>query len=179
MEDKVIDISQNPGLLSGEWMNIIKSFSQSINDLPELKKKALNTAGYILQESIREEFIGKMAAAGRPFKVPATSKGGYKITRPDRLADAVRQNSATSDRVTVFMGGRDPGSPLFIARMYDKDSKQRKTKTYAGQKIKKGRNLGNLTGVNYWNPGVNKGESEAFAAMNRIFENYIKNNLEI
>jgi hypothetical protein len=178
MENKTININQNPSLLSGEWMNLIKSFNECINELPELKRKALNTAGYILQESVRDEFIGKMPAAGRPFKVPATSKGGYKLTKPDRLADAVRQSSATSDHVTVFMGGRDPGSPLFISRMYDSGTKERKTKTYAGKKLKKGRKVGSVSGVHYWDPGINKGEAEAFAAMNRIFDNYIKNILQ-
>lgn len=176
--ETTININNNPSLLTGAWMNIIGSFNQTIQGLPELKRKALNTAGYILQESIRDTFIENMPAAGRPFKVPATSKGGYKITKSDRLADAVRQSSATTDHVTVFMGGRDPGSPLFISRMYDAGTKDRKTKTYARKKITKGRFLGHLSGINYWSPGIIKGEKEAFDAMNRIFDNYIQENFD-
>ena len=162
--------------LEGDWLT--GSFDRMTAELPKLTTKALNTAGYILKEAVRNEFVSRMPAAGRPFKTPATSKGGYKITRNDILADAVRQSSADEAHVTVFMGGRDPGSPLFISRMYNKDSKERFQKTYRGTKLKKGKRLGNLTGVHYWDPGISRGYNEAMGALNRILSSHIKNTFE-
>lgn len=159
--------------LEGDWLN--GSFDRMTAELPQITKKALNTAGYIIKEAVRDEFISRMPAAGRPFKTPATSKGGYKITRNDVLADAVRQSSADEAHVTVFMGGREPGSPLFISRMYNKDSKERKQKTSNGVKLKTLRRLGNLTGVHYWDPGIARGYNEAMSAINRILSSQITN----
>ena len=174
MQDYTVNMSRNPQLLSNAWKGVINGFDKSIDNLGQFKKKALNTAGYILKESVRDEFVRNMPAAGRPFKVPATSKGGYKITKADCLADAVRQSSATTDHVTVFMGGRDPGSPLFISRMYENDTKDRNQRLYAGKKLAKPRFIGHLTGVHYWDNGLIAGEQEAIDAMNRIFESFVE-----
>lgn len=172
MSNLKLDISKNPSSLNLaiEWLN--EPFDEMINGVGEVNRKALNTAAYIIKEKIQEDFIQKMPAAGRPFKVPATSKGGYKITRPDRLADAVRQSSADEYHTKVFMGGRDPGSPLFIARMYDHGSQERYTNTYKKIKLKKKRHVGHIDGVDYWQPGIQSGQQEATNAVNRIFEHY-------
>lgn len=174
-----IDFSKNnaASLLSGAW-NKIDNFDAAAENLPAIQRKALNTAAYIIKDSIKDTFVQKMPAAGRPFKVPATSAGGYKITKSDRLEDAIRQKSATDEHTTIFAGGKEPNSPLFIARMYNRDSKDRYVRTFKGTKLKKRRFVGHLTGVNYWDPGIASGEQEALRAVNNIFYNYTKRMLD-
>ena len=178
MELNISFSGNNPAsLLNGAW-NKINTFNDAVEYLPEVQKKALNTAANILKNSVKETFVQKMPAAGRPFKVPATSKGGYKITRPDPLEEAVLQKSAENGHAKVFMGGREPNSPLFIARMYNVDSKNRYVKTYKGQRLNKKRFVGHLTGKDFWDPGIASGEQEAIRAVNNIFYNYTKRMLE-
>ena len=174
-----IKLSNNnaASLLNNAW-NKIDTFTEAISNVPDLQKKALNTAANILKKSIKDEFVQKMPAAGRPFKVPATSKGGYKILKDTPLEEAVRQNSATETHAKVFMGGREPNSPLFIARMYNKGSKERYVRTFKGRKLLKNRFVGHIDGVDYWDPGIASGEQEAISAVNRIFYNYTKTILE-
>lgn len=166
-------LNGNAGIsINGDWLE--GSFDRMVNELPKITTKALSTAGYILKDAVRDEFISRMPAAGRTFKTPATSKGGYKITRNDVLADAVRQSKADEGHVTVFMGGRESGSPLFISRMYNKDSKERYQRTFKGQKLKTKRRLGSLTGVHYWDPGIARGYNEAMKAINRIISSRLE-----
>lgn len=160
--------------LAGDWLD--GTFDEMLNELPPILKKSLNTAGYILKDSVKKSLATKMPAAARPFKVPATSKNGYKITRPDMLIDAARQSSSDGQHVTVFMGGREPNSPLFIARMYDHDSKDRYVKTKKGIKLKKPKYVGHLTGVNYWDPGITQGEQAAYQAIENIITKKLEQN---
>ena len=164
-------------LVSGAW-NKINTFDDAVEYLPEIQKKALDTAAYILKESVKDTFVEKMPAAGRPFKVPATTKGGYKITRPDPLEEAVLQKSAENGHAKVFMGGREPNSPLFIARMYNVDSKDRYVKSYRGVRLKNKKFTGHLTGKDFWDPGIQSGEQEAIRVVNKIYYNYTKRVLE-
>lgn len=158
--------------IKSDWLN--GSFDKMVNDLPDITTKALNVAAYIIKQSVKDSLGNKMPAAKKPFKVPATSSRGYKITRPDKLIDAARQSPSNEFKTSVYMGGREPNSPLFIARMYDKGSKDRYVRTYKGQKLAKKRFAGKLTGVDYWGPGVSAGENEAMRAL----ENVIYNALE-
>ena len=158
-------------VIKGNWLN---SFDNMTLSLPTISKKALNTAGFILKESVKQSFASKMPAAARPFKVPATTKGGYVINRPDLLIDAARQSSADESHVTVFMGGNEPNSPLFIARMYNKDSVDRYARTKKGVKLAKKKFLGHTTGVNYWDPGITQGQAAAM----QVMETILGNNLE-
>ena len=152
-------LGNTPGMqLGGDWMD--GSFDKMVNELPNITKKALDTAAYVLKDSIKTQFVSKMPAAGRAFKVPATSKGGYKITKPDMLVDAVRQGSATESATKVYVGNGDSGSPLFIARMYNRDSKDRYALTKNGIKLKNKRYLGHLTGTHYFDEGLATGEHE-------------------
>lgn len=158
--------------------DFIDNFNRMTHILPDLCVKALNTGAYIIKESIKSVFVQKMPAAARPFKVPATTKGGYQITKPDRLVDAVMQSKAKTTHVTISVRGNESGSPLFIARMYDGVTKERYAKTYKGKPLKKKRYLGVVGGINYFAPGVQAGESEAYDAMQRIYENYIEKTVE-
>lgn len=179
MAEFKVNISNNDAssLLSGAWIKIAP-FDQLLNGLPEVQKKALNTAGFILKKHVKETFAQKMPAANRPFKVPATSKGGYKITSPDYLIDAVTQSSSDGTHVKVFMGGREPNSPLFIARMYNSGTQDRYQRTLKGRRLKTKKFLSSVSGVQYWDPGITAGEQEAIQAMNNIFYHHTKNILE-
>lgn len=178
MADFSINLSENPnGLnLAIDWLN--KPFDDMIKNLGPTQIKALNTAAYIIKKSVKESFISKMPAANRPFKVPATSTRGYRITKSDKLADAVRQSSATDISTKVFMGGNEKGSPLFIARMYDKNSKDRYAVTKKGVRLKKKKYLGHLTGVNYFDPGIDMGQAAAIDAVENIMQNYTEKYIE-
>lgn len=167
-----IDLSNTSAGISLAVDFLDKPFEEAVKNIGPTQKKALDTAAFIIKEGLKETFVSKMPAAGRPFKTPATSKGGYKITKSDPLSDAVRQSSAGTTHTAVFMGGRDPGSPLFLARIYDKGSKERYQKTYKGIKLKKTHKLGHITGVNYFTPGVQYKQKEATDAIGRIMEHY-------
>ena len=157
--------------ISGDF---IGSFDRLIKEMPELCNSALNVGAYIIKDSIKTVFASRMPAANRAFKVPASSKGGYKITKPDRLVDAVMQSRAKTNRVTISVRGQGPGSPLFIARMYDNGTKDRYVSTYKGKKLKKRRYVGSVSGVNYFNPGISQGEEPAYNAMQSVFEKHIE-----
>lgn len=157
--------------ISGDFMG---SFDTLLKEMPELCNKALNVGAYIIKDSIKTVFASRMPAANRSFKVPATSKGGYKITKPDRLVDAVMQSKSKTSHVTISVRGQGPGSPLFIARMYDHGTKDRYVRTYKGKKLKARRFVGSVDGVNYFNPGITQGEEPAYNAMQNIFEKHIE-----
>lgn len=159
--------------IAGDWM--IASFDEMVSELPDMLTKSLSTAGYILKESVKQSFGSKMPAAARPFKVPATSKGGYVISKPDMLVEAARQSKKDPQHVTVFMGGREPHSPLFIAKMYDQGTRERHVKTKKGVKLAYPKKVGHLTGVNYWDPGITQGEQEAYGAIERIITKNLDN----
>lgn len=159
--------------LIGEWLDW--TFDNMVQELPDVLTTSLSVAGHILKESVKQEFGSKMPAAARPFKVPATSKGGYVINKPDMLIEAAKQSKKDPQHVTVFMGGREPHSPLFIARMYDKDSNPRYVKTKKGMKLNPRRYVGKLTGVHYWDAGIQAGEQEAYDAIERIISNKLDN----
>lgn len=158
--------------------DFIGSFDRLIKEMPELCNSALNVGAYIIKDSIKSVFASRMPAANRAFKVPATSQGGYKITKPDRLVDAVMQSKAKIDHVTISVRGNAPGSPLFIARMYDHGTKDRYVRTYKGKKLKTRRYVGSIDGVNYFNPGISQGEEPAYNAMQSVFEKHIERNLQ-
>lgn len=160
----------------GEWLN--GNFEQMIQEVPLITKKALDTAAYVLKDSVKQTFASRMPAAARPFKVPATSSRGYKITKPDMLIDAARQASANAQRTKVFMGGREKGSPLFIARMYNEGTKERKVKTRNGIKLARPRKVGQLTGVHYWDVGISTGEPQAMQVIDNIISNAIEKHFE-
>lgn len=172
MSELKVDLSRElHGMkIAVDWLN--EPFEEMIKNLGPIQTKALNTAAFIIKDKIKETFVTKMPAAGRPFKVPATSKNGYKIDKPDMLVEAVRQASASDIHTKVYVGKGDSGSPLFIARMYNKGSRDRYQKTYRGQKLKKPRYLGRITGVDYWDPGIIAGQQEATDAVERILEKY-------
>lgn len=153
--------------------DFIGSFNRMINEMPDICNKALNTGAYIIKENIKSVFKQKMPAAGRAFKVPATSKGGYKITKPDTLIDAIRQSKAHITRTTISVQGNESGSPLFIARMYNARTKPRYVKTWRGKKLRKPRYAGEVGGLNYFETGISGAEQQAYDAMQRILENYI------
>lgn len=157
--------------LEGDWLE--GSFDRMVYELPTITKKALDTAAFVLKDSIRTQFTNKMPAAGRPFKVPATSKGGYKITKADKLVDAIRQGSADESYTKVYVGNGDSGSPLFIARMYNKDSKDRYALTKNGVKLKNKKFLGKLTGTQYWDDGLATGEQAALNVLENVLDKYI------
>lgn len=157
--------------------DFIGSFNRLINDMPDICNKALNTGAYIIKENIKSVFKQKMPAAGRPFKVPATSKGGYKITKPDTLIDAIRQSKSHVTHATISVQGNESGSPLFIARMYNTKTKSRYAKTWRGQKLRKPRYVGEVGGLNYFETGISGAENQAYDAMQRILENYITKEL--
>lgn len=162
------------GGIDGAWVGIFgelnSSFDEMVKTMPDTCKKALNVGAWILKNSVKSCFARKMPAAARAFKVPATSKGGYKITKPDMLIDAVMQSSATTDHATISVRGNAPGSPLFISRMYDSGTKDRYLRTYKGKKLNKRHYVGSVGGVHYFGPGINEGEEAAYAAMQNIFE---------
>lgn len=184
MSNIKLDITKNNDSLAFavDWLN--KPFDDMIKGVGEVNRKALNTAAYIIKDKVQETFTNKMPAAGRPFntKTPTgrqvTSKGGYKIIRNDRLVDAVRQSSATTMVTHVFMGSGESGSPLFISRMYNIGTKKRYQKTYRRVKLKRKRYLGQLSGLDYWDPGIQAGQPEAINAVNRIFEHYTEKCME-
>lgn len=153
--------------------DFIGSFNRMINEMPDICNKALNVGAYIIKENIKSVFKQKMPAAGRAFKVPATSKGGYKITKPDTLIDAIRQSKAHITRTTISVQGNESGSPLFIARMYNARTKPRYVKTWRGKKLRKRRYVGEVGGLNYFETGISGAEQQAYDAMQRILENYI------
>lgn len=160
--------------ISGDF---IGTFDDLIKEMPDICNKALNTGAYIIKDSIKTVFVQKMPAAGRPFKVPATTKGGYVISRSDMLVDAIMQSKAKTTHATISVRGNEEGSPLFIARMYDGMTKDRYAKTYKGKPLKKKRYVGRVGGVNYFNPGIQSGENEAYNAMQSIFEKYVENTI--
>lgn len=140
--------------------------------LPDIEKKCLNTAAYIIKKDIKDTLVQKMPAAGRPFVVKYSKNGKTPyITDPEPMVEGIKQSAVRNNTAVISARGSDAHKSGYLTRMYEHDSKVRKQKTT-------GRKLGKLTGVHYFETGLNTSLIPAEEAMQRIYENKITETLE-
>ena len=140
--------------------------------LPDIETKCLNTAAYIIKKDIKDTLVTRMPAAGRPFVVKYSKSGKTPyITDPEPMVEGIRQSSVKGNSVVVSARGSGAHKSGYLTKMYEHDSKERKQKTT-------GRKLGKLTGVHYFETGLNTSLIPAEEAMQRIYENRITETLE-
>lgn len=149
------------------------SFDKMAVVLPDIEKKAVNTAAYELKQQIKSAFASKMPSSTRPVRNQTVSRG-YKITTGEPLVDAVRQSAFKDGHVKVhILGANEGGSPLFMARFYENGTKERHAKTFRGKKLAKPRYLNKLTGVNYFMPTVEQYMQQTGEIIYRIMNSKI------
>lgn len=159
------------------WGELEAEIKQVQELLPEMEKKALNTGGFIIKDSLKKSLTEKWPASGRAFTVKTAKNPqakGYYITKTDPISEGVRQSKSQGGKVTIYVGDGGANAPGYLAKMYEHDSKERTAKTYLGQKLKKPRKLGKLTGKKYFEPGITAKEDAAYDAMERIIFNRIE-----
>ena len=163
-------LKSNGGIeLSGDFMGSLLKMEQ---DVPIISEMALRAGAKILKQGVKDSFVSKMPAAGRPFK-GGTSKGGYRLNAGEMLVDAVRQTKASQTSVSVYVGKGGSNSPLFIAQMYNSTSKDRYVLTRKGVKLKKKQYVGRIGGLNYFDTGLSATEQQAYNTMEEIISNKI------
>lgn len=143
-----------------------EKLNELFDALPEIETKCLNVGAYIIKEEMKRELITRMPAAGRPFKVKISKSGKQNyITSPQPMTEGIKQSAKRGNSVAISTRS-DAHTAGYLVKMYEHDSKPRKQKTT-------GRKLGKLTGVHYFQTGQQVGIPEAFAAMQRVYENRI------
>lgn len=141
--------------------------------LPDIEKKCLNTAAYIIKNEIKNTLTQRMPAAGRPFIVRYPKRSGKMpyITSTEPIKEGIRQSSVRNNTSVISARGSEAHTAGYLTKMYEHDSKIRKQKST-------GKKLGKLTGVHYFETGLNNSLIPAEEAMQRIYENMITNTLE-
>lgn len=149
--------------------------------LVPMTKKALNTGGYIIKKSLKDTLENKWPASGRPFTIKQPKHPKAKqpyITKSDPISDGVRQSSVRNNTVRIYSGGGESHAAGYLAKMYEHDSKKRYQRVVCGVRLARPKPLGKLTGVHYFDPGVNVSENKAYEAMERIIYNTIEKTLD-
>lgn len=159
------------GMILNQDMDI--TFDRMGEAVYDIERTALNVGAYYLKEKVKESFVSNFPNASKPVRQQTVSRG-YKITKEQPLVDAVRQSSYKNNTVKVhILGAGESGSPLFMARFYEEGTKERYAKTYKGQKLKKKRRLGSISGYKFFLPTVEEQLDATTEQIGQVYENQI------
>lgn len=163
----------------GKWSADMEKIKR---ELPEIQKTVLNTAGFIIKQSLKDTLVEKWPAAGRSFTIKTPkhplAKKPY-ITKSDPIVEGIRQTSNKGGTVKIYVGTGDANTAGYLAKMYEHDSKKRYYYKRLGRPLKKPHYTGKLTGVRFFNQGINNKLNEADNAVTRIINNRIKKIMDI
>lgn len=147
--------------LSGTLLGPLEKMQEEI---PIAEKKALYTAAFYLKDKIKESIN---------LSIPKATQRNPKYS--DTLVDAVRFTSPDGASVNInAMGNRKPSSGTYRTRFFEDDTRDRYQKTYKGQKLKKKRYLGHITGTHFFKKGVDANKDTAVRLMEEVLSEYIE-----
>lgn len=143
---------------------LIGKFEKVVKELPFAEKRALISAAYFLRDKIKQQLTSSL---------PKATVHNPKYN--DTLADAVMFSKIDGASLTVHaMGTRRSGSGTYRTRFFENDTRDRYQKTWNGQKLKKKRFLGHITGTHFFATAVEANRSETEQKIIDVLEKYVQ-----
>lgn len=132
--------------------------------LPRAEKKALYKAAYFLRDKIRQSLTSSL---------PKATQHNPKYS--DTLIDAVGFTKVDGASLNVnAMGNRKPKSGTYRTRFFENDTRDRYQKTYRGQKLRKKRFLGHITGNHFFKNSVEANQPAAVELMRGVISEFVQ-----
>ena len=138
---------------------------QMERQMPGIQKQALYAAAKVLKDAATQQMKSDF---------PASTHKNNKYN--DTIADAVRMSKVDEAEGTVHvLGTRNKGSRTYMARFFEKGTKDRYQKTFKGVKLKKKKWIGKIKPLRFFNKAVNANLTKAFQRMEEVFSQRISN----
>lgn len=144
--------------------NLLGPLEEMERELPRAEKRALYRAAYYLRDKIRQSLSSRL---------PRATEHNPKYN--DTLIDAVGFSKVDGASINInAMGNRHPKSGTYRARFFENDTRDRYQKTYRGQKLKKKRYLGHITGNHFFSSAVEANQNAAIDLMRDVISQYVQ-----
>ena len=132
--------------------------------LPRAEKRALYRSAYALRDKLRQSLTTSL---------PKATQRNPKYC--DTLVDAIGFTKVEGASINInAMGNRKPKSGTFRTRFFENDTRDRYQKSYRGQKLKKKRFLGHITGTHFFNNTVEANKEYVVNIMREVINEYIQ-----
>lgn len=132
--------------------------------LPRAEKKALYRAAYFLRDKIRQSLVSSL---------PKATQHNPKYS--DTLVDAIGFTKVDGASLNInAMGNRKKTSGTYRTRFFENDTRDRYQKSYKGQKLKKKRFLGHITGTHFFRNAVEANQPAAIELMRGVISEFVQ-----
>ena len=132
--------------------------------LPRAEKKALYRAAYFLRDKIRQSLTSSL---------PKATNRNPKYS--DTLIDAIGFTKVDGASLNInAMGNRKKTSGTYRTRFFENDTRDRYQKSYKGQKLKKKRFLGHITGTHFFRNSVEANQPAAIELMRGVISEFVQ-----
>jgi len=132
--------------------------------LPRAEKRALYRAAYFLRDKIRQSLTSSL---------PKATNRNPKYS--DTLIDAVGFTKVDGASLNInAMGNRKKTSGTYRTRFFENDTRDRYQKSYKGQKLKKKRFLGHITGTHFFKNAVEANQPAAIELMRGVISEFVQ-----
>lgn len=132
--------------------------------LPRAEKKALYRAAYFLRDKIRQSLTSSL---------PKATNRNPKYS--DTLIDAIGFTKVDGASLNInAMGNRKKTSGTYRTRFFENDTRDRYQKSYKGQKLKKKRFLGHITGTHFFRNAVEANQPAAIELMRGVISEFVQ-----
>lgn len=132
--------------------------------LPRAEKRALYRAAYFLRDKIRQSLTSSL---------PKATNRNPKYS--DTLIDAIGFTKVDGASLNInAMGNRKKTSGTYRTRFFENDTRDRYQKSYRGQKLKKKRFLGHITGTHFFKNAVEANQPAAIELMRGVISEFVQ-----
>lgn len=132
--------------------------------LPRAEKRALYRAAYFLRDKIRQSLTSSL---------PKATNRNPKYS--DTLIDAIGFTKVDGASLNInAMGNRKKTSGTYRTRFFENDTRDRYQKSYKGQKLKKKRFLGHITGTHFFRNAVEANQPAAIELMRGVISEFVQ-----
>ena len=132
--------------------------------LPRAEKRALYRAAYFLRDKIRQSLTSSL---------PKATNRNPKYS--DTLIDAIGFTKVDGASLNInAMGNRKKTSGTYRTRFFENDTRDRYQKSYRGQKLKKKRFLGHITGTHFFRNAVEANQPAAIELMRGVISEFVQ-----
>lgn len=144
--------------------NLLGPLNEMERELPRAEKRALYKAAYFLRDKLRQSLSSKL---------PKATERNPKYS--DTLVDAIGFTKVDGASINInAMGNKKPKSGTYRTRFFENDTKDRYQKTYRGEKLKKKRFLGHITGNHFFANTVDANTPAAIDIMRDVITQYVQ-----
>lgn len=133
-------------------------------ELPKAERRALYRAAYFLRDKIRQSLTSSL---------PKATNRNPKYS--DTLIDAIGFTKVDGASLNInAMGNRKKTSGTYRTRFFENDTRDRYQKSYRGQKLKKKRFLGHITGTHFFRNAVEANQPAAIELMRGVISEFVQ-----